>query len=325
MKKLLLCLLLLFLCGVCGACTMNHAIAEFGSQVPASSSDDGIIYEAGAGGALDTVPSLMEEDDWGDWNPYVRMADVQAYEPENSGYDRLVSGILHREKEIFFLSEKEWNKANYGTWPGFPLMSLIETSKYDAKTQKAYITYAYEEETHRQIIDSFAEEINFALEFCLKDVHGEEEKALMIYTYVISNFSYLPGEENDLCHTFLSRMGADEEIAGVYAYLLMQAGITCWEICGVTENNEGHNWVLVKLGDQYFHCDPGYEIQKNQGKKLEYFGMTDNERLQSNILQPFGTGSNFWYTEKVPNCNDDRFQSLHVAAQWRWNEESGQI
>ena len=78
-------------------------------------------------------------------------------------------------------------------------------------------------------------------------------------------------------HALMYDNGICQEIAGAYAYLLLQVGVDA-TTCGALNNSntESHEWTVVKIGDNYYHCDVTFQL--NSKDTLDYFGMTDEKR-----------------------------------------------
>lgn len=95
--------------------------------------------------------------------------------------------------------------------------------------------------------------------------------------------------------------------AYVLRYALLQRGIDAFCVYGECRAREmGHEWVLVRCGDAFFHCDPAWDRASPDDTKLFHFGKTDAEREADTLVpRPFET---YHLTDyPVPVCTDTRF------------------
>ena len=95
--------------------------------------------------------------------------------------------------------------------------------------------------------------------------------------------------------------------AYVLRYALLQRGIDAFCVYGECRARDmGHEWVMIRWDDAYFHCDPAWDRASEGKAKLMHFGKTDAEREADTIaLRPFAEYHCAGYA--VPECTDGRF------------------
>lgn len=70
--------------------------------------------------------------------------------------------------------------------------------------------------------------------------------------------------------TLRRRKGVCENYAALFTELLVQAGISAWVVTGYTRASgaySGHSWCAVKLGADWWLCDPTWEVGDNNYTK----------------------------------------------------------
>ncbi len=158
------------------------------------------------------------------------------------------------------------------------------------KDGKGYIYYTVSKEEYLEKEKAFEKEIEDILNDCLSDDYTDLEKTLALYEYMTMNYEYdmdmydnLSDRSDELSpyRCLKEKRGICCEIAGLYSYLLLQAGVDSDEIGGDGEFNgqiEGHSWVYVTLDGQPYHIDPTWGVD-NYRPPLCYYLMTDELRM----------------------------------------------
>ena len=120
--------------------------------------------------------------------------------------------------------------------------------------------------------------------------------------------------------------GICQEIAGAYAYLLMQVGVDAITCGGLTKDvSASHEWTVVKIDGKYYHCDLTFQL--NERATLRYFGMDDKQReiegdwdMQYNN---FGDTNDIWY--KDLKLEDKRFEPLWTITSYKIDRENHKL
>lgn len=107
-------------------------------------------------------------------------------------------------------------------------------------------------------------------------------------------------DKKSLCYGF----------AYVLRFALLQRGIDCFCVYGLCNaHNDGHEWIIFRYDDAWFHCDPAWDRVSDDYAKLIHFGKTDSERKADTLdMEDFAS-----YHEKAygdVKCADDRFSIL---------------
>ena len=134
--------------------------------------------------------------------------------------------------------------------------------------------------------------------------------------------------DSNLCpyRALMTDTGICQEIAGAYAYLLMQVGVDAITCGGLTKDvSASHEWTVVKIDGKYYHCDLTFQL--NERATLRYFGMDDKQReiegdwdMQYNN---FGDTNDIWY--KDLKLEDKRFEPLWTITSYKIDRENHKL
>ncbi len=155
---------------------------------------------------------------------------------------------------------------------------------------KGRICYSIPKEEFLKKQEQFEKDIVDILDDCLSDDYSDFEKTLALYEYMTLNFTYDYSKLDNLVdrmdelsvyRCLQEKQGICCELASLYSYLLLQAGVDSEEIGGFIDQGDGtgdgHSWVFVTIDGQSYHIDPtwagGYDCTP-----LTYFMMTDKIR-----------------------------------------------
>jgi len=127
-------------------------------------------------------------------------------------------------------------------------------------------------------------------------------------------------------HTLMYNDGICQQIAGAYAYLLLQVGIDATTCSSITLDREyAHEWTVVKIGDDYYHCD--VTAQCVQKGSLSHFGMTDDQRQKAGDwdIKRFNFGFyNEIYHEDFP-ISDKTFAPLWESTSFKIDRDKDML
>lgn len=111
------------------------------------------------------------------------------------------------------------------------------------------------------------------------------EKALKLYLYMARNYEYFEDfdyDDNYVYHTFVTKKGVCGNFAGVYTYLLLQAGIDAVHV-GCFEEDMCHAWTYAVIDGKGYYIDPtwarGYSYNGIEYIYLDYFMMSSEDRI----------------------------------------------
>ena len=120
---------------------------------------------------------------------------------------------------------------------------------------------------------------------------SEYEKAKMIYEYIVENVEYQENSKIDqnIISSLIEGKSVCAGYARAYQYLANQLGLEATYITGVaqetiqtTNKGEGHAWVMIKMNDDYYYCDPTWGDVIEDGMKhtcYGYFMMNSDDML----------------------------------------------
>lgn len=151
------------------------------------------------------------------------------------------------------------------------------------------IEYSIPKDEYLKKVDEFKSRVEYLIESCLYEDDTELEKAIALYHsessrikydyYVMENTVIVTDDGYQISpyRSIMTDQGICQEIAGCYAYLLMQVGIDAIT-CGALnkECTLAHEWTIVSLGGTYYHCDVTFQLENPN--TLQYFGLNDAER-----------------------------------------------
>ena len=201
----------------------------------------------------------------------------------------------------------------------FPLVELMGDG-WTVNDGKAHINYSLPKDQYLQKAEEFKSLTVSILDECIKPGYDDTDKALSVYSYFVTHYTYdydaLGDDVMGLSSYRLltERKGICQEIAPAYAYILLQAHVDCTTCGSLNDINEAHEWALAKLDGEYYHIDPTFGI--NEPGSLRYFGMTDEERQNQggwNItILNYGNANIFDDSGKY-SADSRRFEALWTA------------
>ncbi|MBO4408437.1 MAG: transglutaminase domain-containing protein [Clostridiales bacterium] len=165
------------------------------------------------------------------------------------------------------------------------------TDEADNKDGTYKLNYSVSKDEIPALIQNFQTRVNSLIESCCLPDDTPLEKALALYMEESTRISYdfdnaeNPNRRLTVYDCLTGDKAICQEIAGAYAYLLLQVGIDATTCSGMDHAmTYGHEWTVVKLGDKYYHCDVTSQTQEKLS--LRYFGMTDAKRESENNYDP---------------------------------------
>ena len=116
----------------------------------------------------------------------------------------------------------------------------------------------------------------------------EFEKCLKLFDYMSTHYSYdfdfveiMPDGANYL--TIMTGKGQCIELASVYAYFLLQAGVEALQV-GCNNSSIAHAWAYVVINGKGYHSDPTWSLRSNEAGddlSLYYFLMNGERRTDT--------------------------------------------
>ena len=118
---------------------------------------------------------------------------------------------------------------------------------------------------------------------------NDYEKCLKLYDYMESNYDYqyedietAMNEEGYVYTTLMTHTGRCIDFSGVYAFLLLQAGVEAISV-GCFDGVD-HEWVYAIVNGKGYHIDPTWSLKSSRESDalfLDYFMMSDAVRADT--------------------------------------------
>ncbi|MBQ6304416.1 MAG: transglutaminase domain-containing protein [Clostridiales bacterium] len=161
------------------------------------------------------------------------------------------------------------------------------TTPYENGVGRIYYQIPVEDYVARQA--EFEAMVTDVLNTYLEPDDDDFEKCIKLYNYMETEYSYdydlnyetMPDGANYL--TMMSHKGQCIELASVYSYYLLQAGVEAFQV-GCCEPDMAHAWTYIILDGRGYHADPTWSLKEQTGQSslsLYYFLMDDQRRSES--------------------------------------------
>ena len=186
---------------------------------------------------------------------------------------------------------------------------VLFTYAYPAKTQEEMLSFI--DEQILRIANHEASEDDNELDVILKvylavthemvydsDRTDNKELGSPLFIYPADEIYKALRDKKSLCYGF----------AYIMRYALLQRGIDCFCVYGLcSAHNDGHEWIIFRYDDTYFHCDPAWDRVSDDYAKLVQFGKTDRERVADTlVMEDFASYHEPAFGEVT--CTDKRFE-----------------
>lgn len=246
--------------------------------------------------------------------------------PENlkAGYDAVAGGIVSFQKKIQVAgakSKKDVEKVLDAVIFDNPLLCYFNPNKFGISSIGSYfslnIEYIYDRKKAMQIMKQVDEKADFIIDQFITEDMTDYEKCLAIHDYMTENIGY---NFSALSVSFVydaftvegaifKHQAVCSGIAKAIALLLHKLGITCLVVSGtsdIDENEIGHAWNIVKLGDKYYHIDATWDLQE-----VNHF--TSRSHMYMNLDDESILMNHTWELEDYPTCNSEA-ENYYVKA-----------
>ena len=216
-------------------------------------------------------------------------------------YKNYINAVRNGEDEFAVKSENDYDWM-IGQFPGCfqPLYFVYTESNYGGawKNGKATFQYKISKEELAEKEAEFEKLVVDILNENLRDDYSDFEKALALYIYISTNYTYdyevleKLNDEPDYpvsAYRFLTtKHGICSECSTAYSYLLLQAGVDATYAGGNrSSDGEGHGWSYVTINGKNYHIDPTYGMCSPNS--LSFFMMTDEQREKEDGYKKSGT------------------------------------
>ena len=184
------------------------------------------------------------------------------------------------------------------------------------------LEYSIPKDEYLKKVDEFKARVEYLIENAVLEDDSDLEKTIALYQSESIRLDYdYDALEDDFrdknglgvspYRALMGDKGICQEIAGAYAYLLMQVGIDA-VTCGALSKDcsSAHEWTIVNIDGNYYHCDVTFQCSDKYN--LRYFGMNDEQReSEGDWDMPYNNigDTNSIYHDDMP-IEDARFASL---------------
>lgn len=260
-----------------------------------------------------------------EYDPYVLPVSVKEqlgdfFEP----YKKAVDAVRERSEDFSVSSRSEYDAVIGVLNEYFPPFALVTETAYDTSSNKAKLSYRYDQETHEYRVQLFENAQAFAANVALKEGDGDVAKALSLYYYATSAI-YENKRETNMLEPFTDSTADHNGYAVYLNQMFLQVGIDsiCVEVTDV--NQLQHKMVMAKLDGNVYYFDPYSELASSTGYGLVCFGMSDKD------LKTFGFGEGARLLTgleaplDVPAAGSDRFSAMRNCANWTMNTDRQSI
>ncbi|MBR3032797.1 MAG: transglutaminase domain-containing protein [Clostridiales bacterium] len=271
-----------------------------------------------------------------EFNPHV-LSDFfrQAYGPgfEQDFYS-YCDAVLNAEDSVKLNDKANYSRCRLAVRMCLPVadtyISMIDTADEETKADEMdnkdgthKLEYTVPKEEIPGLVEEFKARVKTLIDSCCMEDDTPLEKVFALYMEESTRLDYDWGAEEgtpetsrrlSVYHALMEDKGICQEIAGAYAYLLLQVDVDASTCSAMTHDFQyGHEWTVVKLGDKYYHCD--ITAQTQEKLTLRYFGMNDSKREKEGDYAPdtFNYGCiNMIYHEDLP-ITDATYEPLWKA------------
>lgn len=184
---------------------------------------------------------------------------------------RIYSGYLDDHPGIFWVE----NKISYGTY--------LDSEGKTKHSINLYFTHTDNLEADKIRFVSLVSKFSGYLQ---RDAN-DWLKLYHIYDYLASTIQYsLDYMDQTMWSVFFEGIGVCAGFARSFQYLALQEGIPSVVVHGYSRNADGtrsdtgHLWVMAKIGDNWYHFDPTWGLQDNNGVVDFTYFCRSSERME---------------------------------------------
>lgn len=266
-------------------------LAGCGAKETAAPEDDAAPVESGETVGGETAGESGQTEGRYAFNPHLTVSMLAADVPESywAALHSLVDALRAGEDTFTCQSEDAYRWAtDQGTlnhlFPAACTRVTAVEGGFSDGVGRVHYEVPVEEFLGRQA--QFEADVAALLNKVLRNCDTDFEKALKLYNYMSLNFLYeydfVPDKgDGSVFVTFHSREGQCVDLAGLYAFLLVQAGVEAVDVSCFSDGMD-HEWVYLVLDGAGYHSDVTWGLRDPaEPLDLTYFLMTGDMRAQS--------------------------------------------
>ena len=319
-----------FACSLLCAVMLISSVSCSAKQEETSKAAAATSAAASAEGTSGSEGSSGEEQYHHEFDPHVypKMFEENFDDTTKESFFSFCDALLAGEEE--FYCPDEITMFNITSTISSQCMPLADSY---VNVSKGHIEYTIPKEEYLVKVREFKDMITSILDECIKPGYDDVDKALALYHYFETHYTYdhEAAESTDFMDLSAYRLltghtGICQEIAPAYAYLMMQAGVDCTTCGGLNNINEAHEWAFACLGGEYYHIDPTWVI--TDPGTLKYFGMTDDKRVLEGSwdMKTLNYGSaNIFDDRGVYKADSTRFEQLWDSSSYDVDYDANKV
>ena len=227
---------------------------------------------------------------------YNSVVDVTGYGFTTSNIQEEITALINRNPELFFINDTFQIRQD-----GSGNITAIRFSfRYDKETTETMLSQIEDE------VDDFISSINWS---SLTDA----EKVLLVHDYVGCHCRYNGNSENsyNIYGALVDRKAVCQGYSQAEEYILRRLGVTA----GIaTSMDMCHAWVVVKVGDHWYHSDPTFDKNDNAVGGISHrYVLLSSETLydRDGLSQRQDYTTTISEEEAFKNPTDTRFENLY--------------
>lgn len=160
------------------------------------------------------------------------------------------------------------------------------SAPYENGVGRIYYQIPIDEFLERQ--EAFETLVEDVLNTCLEPDDDEFEKTLKLFRYIAINYNYNYDfienmDDGSVYHTIMARSGQCIDLASVFSFFLLQAGVEAMQVGGSAPDMD-HAWTYLVLNGKGYYSDVTWSLVSEDGCDpipLCYFLMTTERRAKS--------------------------------------------
>jgi len=226
---------------------------------------------------------------WGGKSKYyfIQLSDI-----EKHAYNNILNEIesFPKRVEVPALNEDELNRVFEAIFYDNPTLFFLERKcslRRVGRETYFYPQYFMTKEAYGVRRQELSAEAGKALAL-VRGVTGDFEKELILHDWVLDKCVYGKNEtfeESTAYGAIVTGTASCEGYSKAMKYLLEEAGVECYVMCGESQNSGGesqsHMWNVVKISGDYYHLDATWNDPVTQEgspvQRYNYFNLTDAE------------------------------------------------
>ena len=227
-----------------------------------------------------------------------------------NAYETLCNAVLDYQSDVR-MNTALFEDATQLFYTSFPLYPLVKDIKINDDNSGITLTYLYEKEEHNNKINAFRAKTDEIIKTCSEGTTNKGVFTVNLYNYIAKSVVLSEDETVTCLDTVLNGKGSSFSYAQLFEYILRQKDIDTYHVIASDAVGKGWGIAGAVIYDNIYYFDIMSEYYDNQGTKLVFFGMT-NEDLKNEGLR------NMKLTNQLdaPDASDLMFDACRKCDKW---------